>query len=251
MADNIVSERVAVPGSGDSPLGMYLAAPSAPGRYPAVIVGMELFGVTHHIRNVADRLAADGFVAAALDFYHRSEPGVELSYDQEGRSQGFSLLHRLSRKHAVDDVRSAMAFLRQRPECLPRVGFLGFSVGGHIGYLAATQLDLAASSIFYAGWLTNTEIELSQPEPTITLTRGIRQHDGCLIYFVGADDFLVTADQRDEIAGALQQAGVRHEMVVYPDAGHGFFCDERESFIPRASNDAWERTIAMLSAELR
>ena len=154
-------------------LWAYLAYPAAPGFYAAVVVGMELFGVTSHIRNVADQLAAKGYVALAPDFYHRIEPGAELTYDPAGRTRGFELLHQVSRGDALQDVQAAMHFLRRHPKFRGRIGFLGFSVGGHIGYLAATQLDLAASALFYAGWLPTTEIELSQPEPTLRLTPGM------------------------------------------------------------------------------
>jgi carboxymethylenebutenolidase len=144
-----------------------------------------------------------------------------------------------------------MHFLKQRADFLGRTGFLGLSVGGHIGYLAATQLDLAACVIFYAGWLTNTDIELSQPAPTLTLTPGIARNGGRILFFVGGKDALVTVQQREEIARALEAANVRHEMIVYPEAQHGFFCDERDTFDAVSSKDAWERTIKLFESELR
>ena len=250
MSAEIVRERVIVPVDGHPPMRAYLAHPSAPGFYAAVIIGMELFGVTQHIRNVADRLAERGYLVLAPDFYHRIEAGAELTYDQFGRTRGFELLHQVSRGDALQDVQAAMHFLRRRPEFRGRIGFLGFSVGGHIGYLAATQLDLAACALFYAGWLPTREIELSQPEPTLTLTPGIAHTAGRIIYFVGEKDFLVTGSQREQIARALEQAHVRHEMVVYSNAQHGFFCDERDTFDPASRDDAWDRTLALFASEL-
>lgn len=104
MLTEILQERVIVPVSGQPPMGAYLAHPSAPGRYPGVFIGMELFGVTRHIRNLADRLAQQGYLAMAPDFYHRLESGAELTYDQAGRTKGFQLLHRLSREDVLEDV---------------------------------------------------------------------------------------------------------------------------------------------------
>lgn len=248
MSAEILRERVIVPVDGHPPMGAYLAHPSAPGHYAAVIIGMELFGVTQHIRNVADRLAEMGYLVMAPDFYHRTESDAELTYDQGGRTKGFELLHQVSREGALQDVQAAMHFLMRRSDFKGRIGFLGFSVGGHIGYLAATQLDIAACAIFYAGWLPNTEIELSQPEPTLTLTSGIANNGGRIIYFVGEKDFLVTAAQREEIARALKEADVHHEMVVYPNAQHGFFCDERDTFDQVSRDDSWERTIKLFAS---
>lgn len=254
MSQNIVRERVSIPVAGQTAtqtaMGAYLARPQEPGRYPAVIVGMELFGVTHYIRQVADRVAALGYLAIAPDFYHSVQADVELSYDQDGRSQGFALLHQIGRDDALRDVEATMDFLRQRADCAGRIGFLGLSVGGHIGYLAATQLDIAAAAIFYAGWLTDTGIELSQPELTLTLTPGIAERGGALLYFVGDKDALIGPEQREAIARSLADAGVRHEMVVYPEAQHGFFCDERDGYDPAASADAWTRTVALFESTL-
>lgn len=251
MPAEILRERLIVPVDGHPSMGAYLAHPSAPGHYPAVIIGMELFGVTQHIRNVTDRLAEMGYLAIAPDFYHRTESDTELTYDQVGRTKGFELLHQVSRKGALQDVQAAMHFLMRRSDFRGRIGFLGFSVGGHIGYLASTQLNIAACACFYAGWLPNTDVELSQPEPTLTLTSGIAKNGGRLLFFVGENDFLVTAQQRDEIALALHKANVRHEMVIYPNVQHGFFCDERDTFDKTSRDDAWERVLKLYSAELR
>lgn len=250
MLKVITQQRVIVPVQGESSMEAYLARPSAQGCYPAVIVGMELFGVTSHIRNVADRVAELGYLAIAPEFYHRVEAGVDLPYDQAGRTRGFDLLHQLSREDALRDVGSTMEFLEQRPDFCGKIGFLGFSVGGHIAYLAATQLRLTACAIFYAGWLPDTDIELSQPEPTLTLTPGMAKTGVRLIYFVGGKDFLVTVAQREKIARALTSANVPHEVVIYPNAAHGFFCNERDTFDQASRDDAWRRTVILFASTL-
>jgi carboxymethylenebutenolidase len=66
----------------------------------------------------------------------------------------------------------------------------------------------------------------------------------------GENDFLITAKERDEIASALLEAGVRHEMVVYPNVQHGFFCDERDTFDKASRDDAWKRVLKLYAAEL-
>lgn len=251
MPAEILREQLVLPVAGSNSMGVYLAHPATPGQYPAVIVGMELFGVTRHIRDVADRLAGNGYLVMAPDFYHRLEPDAELSYDQAGRSKGFELLHRVRRRDVLQDVQASMRNLEARADFRGRIGFLGFSVGGHIGYLAATRLPIAACAIFYAGWLNSTEIELGQPEPTLTLTAGIAKNGGRIAYFVGGKDFLIDAAQRQAIESALSEAGVRHEMVVYAEAGHGFFCDERDTFNQPSRDDAWQRVLELFAAELR
>jgi len=77
------SERISVPVGGQS-MGAYVARPTEPGKYPGVLVFEEIFGVNHHIRSVADRVAGEGYVALAPDVFHRTAPGIELGYDEEG-----------------------------------------------------------------------------------------------------------------------------------------------------------------------
>lgn len=251
MNTEILRKQIIVPEESASGMGAYLAQPAEPGKYPGVIVGMELFGVTRHIRSIVDRIAELGYIAIAPDFYHSSEAGVELSYDQAGRTRGFELLHQTTREQALMDVAATMDYLRLRPDFNGRTGFLGFSVGGHIAYLAATQFPLSACAIFYAGWLTTTDIELSQPEPTINLTVGIAETGCRILYIVGENDALIPASQRETLRHALESAQVRHEIIIYPDVMHGFFCDERETFNQDASNDAWKQLTKLFDTELR
>ena len=250
MSATLTKKQLTIPVATDKQLQAYMACPIAAKPRGAVIVGMELFGLTPYILNVTDRLADQGYLAIAPDFYHHLQPGVVLGYDQQGRSKGFELLAQLNRENVVDDVRATMHFLREHQDCNGKIGFLGLSVGGHIGYLCASQLDIAASVIFYAGWLTNTDIPLSQPQPTLTLTPGIARQGGTLLYLIGDQDHLVNDTQRREVSHALQQANVHHEMVIYPGAQHGFFCDDRATFDQAASADAWHRTTELFAATL-
>lgn len=89
MPNNIQTERVTIPIDGKPSMGAYQARPSTPGKYPAVIVGMALFGVTQHIREMVDHIAQAGYLAIAPDFYHRIESGVELADDDPGIAKGF------------------------------------------------------------------------------------------------------------------------------------------------------------------
>jgi len=198
------------------PDGGFLARPDKPG--PGVIVGMEMFGVTDYVRDLATSLAERGYTALAPDFYRT---GLELPATDEGRTKGRELLAQLTREQALEDVGRAIERIDAR-------AMLGCSVGGHIAYLAATEFPLTAAA-FYPGWLTNSDIPLSQPEPTIT-----RAPKGRILVLTGEDDFLIVASDREQIAE-------RAELVVYPGAKHGFFCHTRDTYDPDASADAWQR----------
>lgn len=194
----------------------------------AVIVAHELFGVTADIRGVVDRLGRLGSYAIAPEFHHRVQRHTNLPRDETGRQRGFELLHRLTREQALTDVAATMRHVAPRPVVL-----LGFSYGGHLAYLAATHLDVAAAAVLYGGWLTGTDIPLSRPEPTIA-----RPPKGRLLYIVGDEDHVILAPERATIRAALEP---EHEYVELPGVGHAFFWDEGP-----ATNEAWRRIEALL-----
>jgi len=254
MSPPIANEQIEILVEDDpepSRMGAYLARPAAEGTYPGVIVAHELFGVTAEIRIVTDQIAELGYTAVAPEFYHRTAAaGTELSKDEDGRGAGFKLMGQLTRDQAVSDVRASMRYLSTRPDANGQIAVVGFSLGGHIAYLAATQLDLAATAVLYGGWIPSSDIPLSQPEPTITLTPGIAEHGGRLLFLVGEQDQLIAADQRRRLEDALTAADVRHELVVYPDTPHAFFWEGTDTFRPTSRDDAWRRVQELLAAEL-
>ena len=182
------------------------------------------------------------------DFYHRATQGISLLADDEGRKRGFELLNQLSRDHILADTEAAMSYLKD--EGCETVGMVGLSVGGHIAYVAAAELDLQAIAVCYAGWLPDTSLPISQPVPTLDLTPKIADRNTHLLFIVGEDDALVTKEHQSQIQQALQAADVRHDFIIYPDAAHGFLCEERPSYHQRSAEDAWLRVKSQLAREL-
>ncbi|MET8162388.1 dienelactone hydrolase family protein [Sphaerisporangium sp. NPDC005289] len=233
---------------GDGVMGAYLALPRSPGAHPGVIVAHQLFGVTLDIRAVADRIAALGYAVIAPDFFHRSEEtGVELNADEEGRARGFALMGELTRAGVLNDVRAAQQYLRRHAGAAGPVGMVGLSMGGHLAYYAATQLPLTVTVVLYAGWLTGTDIPISRPEPTVELSGGIT---GRIVVILGADDHLITEEQRAIIEARLRAEGVRYEMAVLPGASHAFLSPSAPTFHAAAAEHAWKLIEQNLTAEL-
>ncbi len=241
----ILTERVEIAVGGEAPMSAYLARPTGSAPFADVVVAAELFGVSAHVRDVCERLAVLGYRALAVDLHHRTAPGVELAEDAAGRERGFELLQQMTRDQVLSDVQAAIDYLRAGEDA--RVGMVGLSVGGHIAYLAATELDLQAVAVLYGGWIPTTEIPLGRPHPTLTRTPSISAR---MLILVGEHDHIVPPEHRQAIARALRAAGVRHELVEYPGALHGFLSDRRETYQPEAANDAWRRIHELMSEEL-
>jgi carboxymethylenebutenolidase len=243
----VTSERLTIP-VGSQSMGAYLAHPTEPGTYPGVIVFMEIFGVNRHIRNVTDRIAAEGYVALAPDVFHRTAPGIELGYDEQGLARGIELMGKTKAAEAVADATAAIAILRARPDVGGGgIGVMGFCFGGHLTYLAACELPIAAAASYYGGG-----VAVSSPgmEPPNTVDRSPKI-TGKILCFFGEKDAYIPPEQVETVRRALAGAKVRHEVVVYPGVGHGFNCDERADYDKKSADDAWRRTTTLFREELR
>ena len=246
MTLEITTERVVVPVDGGQ-MKAYLARPKGGGPHPGVIVWEEIFGVNSHIRDVTERVAREGYVAIAPNFFHRTAPDLDVGYDDAGRAAGIAAMQKLDADQMIADARAALAFLRAQPGTTQKVGVMGFCIGGHMTYLTAAETDVAAAASFYGGGIAAKQGPGGKPTP-IHRTNKIKGRILCLF---GGKDAMIDAAQVAAIRQALEQHSVRHEIVVYPDADHGFFCDQRPTYDEAAAKDAWERVKRLFAAELK
>jgi carboxymethylenebutenolidase len=196
---------------------------------------------------VTERVAREGYVALAPDYFHRTGPGVEYGYDDEGMAKGMELLNQLKADEMIADAQAALGFLRERPDVASdKIGCMGFCIGGHMTYLTACETDVAVAASFYGGGIAAPQGP-GGGASTVSRTGGIRGRILCLF---GAEDSLIPSEQVDAIRAALEKAGTRHEVVVYPGADHGFFCDQRASYQEAAASDAWTRVKRLFQEEL-
>jgi len=242
----IQKERVSIPLEGGQAMGGYLARPEGEDQRPGVIVWMEIFGINSHIRDVVERVAAEGYVALGPDFFHRTGPGVEYGYDDAGFSGGMVLLQQLDADEMIADARAALRYLRGRPDVTGKVGAMGFCIGGHMTYLTACETDVAAAASFYGGGIAGPQGPGGKPA-TVGRTGKIKGRIVCLF---GEKDALIPSAEVDAIRTALEKTGTDHEVVVYPGADHGFFCDQRATYQKEAAADAWKRVKALFRAKL-
>ena len=244
----ITTETIAIRVDDDSTMSAHLARPDRRNAETGVVVAHELFGVSPDIIGVVDDLAAAGHLAIAPEFYHRdSAPGQWFDRDDDGRCAGFAQLHRMNRRDALADVAAAIEHLRGQPG-IRNIAMIGFSAGGHLAYLAASRLPIAATAVLYGGWLPSTQIPLGRPQPTLSLTPQIA---GRMLLLVGEDDALIDADQRAQIRSALESAAVDHSMITYPGVQHAYFWPGTPAFDRAARDDSWRRILELLGGRER
>jgi carboxymethylenebutenolidase len=217
----------------------YLAEPEGPGPFPAVVVIMEAFGLLPHIEQVADRLAGEGYVALAPDFYYRELPDNKVGYDR--LPEAIALMQKVDDGKFTQDMGAVLDFLAAQSNVdASRVGVTGFCMGGRLSFLTACALPerVAAAAPFYGGGITG---HLGQAD-AITSP---------LLLFFGENDAFIPLDQVEQIEARLGELGKPFEVKVYSGAEHGFFCDERASHHPEAAADAWQRLRSFFAAHLQ
>ncbi len=246
---NVRTEKLTLDVQG-SKMPTYLALPEGAGPFPAVIVFEEIFGINVHIRDVADRLAREGYAAIAPDYHHRAWPaGTELAYSPEDMKRGMEVIPKLTADGMTADINATLAYLKSRKDVdTSKLGAIGFCIGGHAAYFAAATQPVKATASFYGGGIAT--FGPGGGAPTVDRTGQIKGRILCLF---GKEDPMIPQDQVQKIKDALAKHHVKHEVVVYDGASHAFFCDvaSRGSYRPEAAKDAWERVKKRFAEELK
>ncbi len=224
-------------------------APSEGASWPAVIVIQEIFGVNEHIQKVCDRFAANGYVAIAPALFHREHPNPKLGYSQEDMQAGINYMSAMRDDELVTDINVTLNYIRNEYQRTAgqKVGIVGYCVGGRITYLAATSCPgLDAAVAYYPGRVL-VPFGDDNPAP-IDLTGNIKIP---LMGQFGDQDGNPSPADVEVIEERLRAAGVNFDFKMYEGAGHGFNCDERESYHAAAAEDAWARTLGFFNQNLK
>ena len=221
--------------------------PGAGNNFPAIIVIQEAFGVTRHIEKVCDRFAQEGYVAVAPAIYHRAHPNPKLGYDEMPAVQRY--MGALRDDELIEDINEVIRWTQSdqfRRTNGQKVGIVGYCVGGRITYLAATGCPgLSAASVYYGGRILNPFGDGPAP---IDLTSQIKIP---VMGNFGQDDANPSPDDVGQIEAKLKEAGVTYDFKTYPGAGHGFNCDERDSYHEASAADALTRTLGWFDKYLK
>ncbi len=254
------------------PVQAYLARPDSPEPRPAVIVIHEIYGLDDHIKSVADRFAAAGYVALAPHLYSRPGLAEVLTPANVEEAMRFGMSLPPDKMTDAAFVREKLAELppdkreavqKTRPLLfggLPRDSFtqdlvraagylsgqsfvtrgkiasLGFCFGGGMSLDFACHATLAASVVFYG----------PNPDPIAQ----VENIAGPVLGLYGADDMRINA-HLDHLVRAMTTYRKDFEMRIYPGAAHAFFNETRPRvYREAAAKDAWERVLSFFRRTL-
>lgn len=228
----VVSRPIFYPADDGQTLTGYLSEPDAKGPFPGVIVIHENRGLNDHIRDVARRFAAAGFVALAPDLLARKGGTASMSSPDAARDA----IMALPAETASGDLKAALTALARHAKVDPdKLGSVGFCWGGARSFLLATESDrLRAAVVFYG----------SAPEE-----EKLARIKAPVLGLYGETDERITS-KVPEVAAEMTRLGKQYEYKIYRAAGHAFFNDTGERYDAAAAKDAWERTLAFLHAKL-
>jgi carboxymethylenebutenolidase len=227
----------------------FLAAPEC-GPCPGVVLIHDVWGLTDHAKDLAQRLGGEGFAVLALDLYRRLD---EVKIDNPGE-----WMRALSDPQILGDVQSGADFLGAHSITDgKKIGVIGFCMGGMYALMAgATCTGLGASVPFY-GLLSHqhgvlyTEAGLDpalKPNEPLKIAGGLR----CpTLAFYGDQDEFVPISDIELLRDCFSQSSESAEVVVYPGAGHAFMNDTRpDAYRPENASDAWQQMVGFLTEKL-
>ena len=217
---------------GKKAMPVYVSVADSQVRKPAVIVLQEIYGVNSHIRDVTERIAKEGYHAFAPDLFYRQGERFESGYVDN--SAAYERMKHIKNDEFLEDIKALVAHIRAKGtlsngrsgETIP-VGVVGFCMGGRLTYLAACSQEINAAVSYYGGGIAKGPIDR-----TADLVCPI-------MLFYGGKDKHIPQTEIDQVKVALEKHDKQAGIFVYPEADHGFFCNERRTFNAEAAEDSW------------
>ncbi len=221
----------------DGKLPAYFAKPAHKGTFPVVLVNEEIFGVHEYIKDVCRRLAKAGYFAVATEYYARIG---DLSKMTDVGQIIAGVISKAPDGQYMADLASTAAWAMDNGGSSTRVGVMGFCRGGRQTWLYAAHSPRLRAAVAFYGPLGGSPSPI-QPLSALDLADKLK----CpLLGLYGGQDASIPVDAVREAEAKAKAAHEIVEIVIYPDAPHGFHADYRPSYRQADAEDAWKRALA-------
>ncbi|WP_426114081.1 dienelactone hydrolase family protein [Massilia sp. PWRC2] len=220
----------------DGKFDAYVVTPHT-GSGPGIVLIQEIFGVNEHIRTVAEQYAQDGFMVIVPDLFWRSEPRVELGYDESGWKRAVELMNATDNVKAQADISVAIDALKTRDGFTGPIAAIGYCWGGLMSYHTAANGLVDAAICYYGGGIQNSLDRASEIEVPVLM-------------LFGEEDSHIPMDAVHTIAKAFEDNELV-DIVSFTEAEHGFNCSHRDSYNQRAAVEAHGESLIFLSEMLQ
>jgi carboxymethylenebutenolidase len=214
----------------------YRAMPASGGPFPIALIAYEVFGLQEHIKDICRRFGKAGYLAVAPDLFHRQGDVSKT----EKLEDVIKVVSKVPDAQVMSDLDAAIEWAAKNKGDAKRAGVTGFCWGGRITWLYAAHNPKIRAGVAWYGRLVGEPAEL-QPKNPIDIVPELKVP---VLGLYGGQDQGIPLETVERMRAALKKAGNPSEIVVYPEAPHGFFADIRPSYRKEAAEDAWRRLLA-------
>jgi carboxymethylenebutenolidase len=235
-AQGLEAGEVKIP-VGDGEIPAYRAMPARGAPFPVVIVVQEIFGVHEYIKDVCRRLAKRGYLAIAPELFARQGDVSKIADAQEIVA---NVVSKVPDAQVMSDIDAAVAWAAKSSSGdTARLGITGFCWGGRVVWLYSAHSPTLKAGVAWYGRLVGTTSPLQPAYPLDV----VAQLKAPVLGLYGGADAGIPLANVEQMRTALQAARNPSEIVVYPEAPHGFHADYRPSYRRDAATDGWQRML--------
>ena len=224
-------------------LKAYYGAPEGAGPHPCLVVYIEAFGVNEHFKKLTQRLADEGFSTITPDIYG----GETYAYDDLDGAIG--KLKTMDDDHVMGQTEVCLKWLDGRAEAdATRAGVTGFCMGGRFTFLANAQLAnrFKGAAAFYGGGIGPIKDGAGRK----TLLDRVEEIGAPILLWYGSEDQSILPDELGRIAQKMAESKKHYSLTCFPNVGHGFFCEDRESYDRYAAETSFKATVDFFRTQL-
>jgi len=217
----------------DGEIPAYRAMPAKGKSFPTILVVQEIFGVHEHIKDLCRRFAKAGHFAVAPELYARQGDVSKLTDFNEIRK----IVAKVPDAQVMSDLDATVAYAKKSGADSSKLGITGFCWGGRIVWLYSAHNPNLKAGVAWYGRLVGPASELNPKHPVDVAA----QLKAPVLGLYGAKDTGIPQDTVEQMRAAIKAANGKSEIVVYPNAGHGFNADYRPGYDKEAAQDGWRR----------
>ena len=236
--NGLVAGEVKIPVK-DGEIPAYRAMPAKGKNFPIALVVQEIFGVHEHLKDICRRFAKAGYLAIAPEMYARQGNVANLPMNQI-----MPIVSKVPDEQVMSDLDSAVAWAKKNGGNTARLGITGFCWGGRIVWLYAAHNPNLKAGVAWYGRLVPPPPDRAnplQPKHPIELVKDLKAP---VLGLYGGKDGGIPTETVEQMRKALKDAGKPSEIILYPDAQHGFHADYRPSYNKEDAQDGWAKLLA-------
>lgn len=223
----------------DGEIPAYRAMPAKGKNFPVALVVQEIFGVHEHIKDICRRFAKAGYLAIAPEMYSRQGDVSKLEMNKI-----MPVVAKVPDAQVMSDLDAAVAWAKKNGGNTAKLGITGFCWGGRIVWLYAAHNPGLKAGVAWYGRLTPPPPDRANPLQPKHPTELAKDLKAPVLGLYGGKDTGIPQDTVEQMRKAIKDAGKPSEIIVYPEAQHGFHADYRPSYNKEAAQAGWAKLLA-------